>query len=530
MELRDYQLDCLESLRDKIRQGAKTLLVISPVGSGKTVIFSSIVKRLLDNGKSVLIIVKKNILIDQTIDKLKGFGVIPTIYNAEKGEKIFSCITVASIQSLIKVKDAMPKYDYIVIDEVHSFSINDNESSVRQVLSNQDAIVFGFTATPFESTSLLYGADKYFKDYAYKISVEELVNRQMIMLPSLSATIDPNTDYDLSNVRITAGDYNQKDLEGITLDVDKVKLQLADAEKRSIGHTKIVVITTCIKHALLVKTFIPTGSILHSKMNLAERNIELNNFITGKTRYLISVLIASEGFDCPEADCMWFFRPTRSYTLYMQAIGRIMRISKDKTKALFLDYGGVVESLGHIYDIFDNIGKNNKKEKKLKKCKTCGEGNKLNADVCINCNTWFPKTCIKCKEQYDRTCDTCPACAYNPEAERLKKLKYEAEIIERENRAKKAREEYYAPRTAQILKTTAELTTSKAGNEMYVITYTISSAPFIIKQYITEKNRHFHKKIFQFPLKDILLNLDKVSEITYKKQESSDFYEVLKVI
>ena len=119
MELRPYQLECLESIESKTKEGIRRQMVVLPTGSGKTVIFSELIKRL--NVKT-LVIAHRIELLEQAKDKI--FRVAPDI---DAG--IFSgdqkChdkqVTIASIQSASNALDLLKAegYQLLIIDEAH---------------------------------------------------------------------------------------------------------------------------------------------------------------------------------------------------------------------------------------------------------------------------------------------------------------------------------------------------------------------------------------------------------------------------
>jgi len=77
MELRAYQLEALRAVLREWRTVKRTLLVL-PTGTGKTIVFSHLAKRLTDAGKRVMILAHREELIDQAIDKLyRATGILP---------------------------------------------------------------------------------------------------------------------------------------------------------------------------------------------------------------------------------------------------------------------------------------------------------------------------------------------------------------------------------------------------------------------------------------------------------------------
>ena len=89
MQLREYQTEAIDNLRTSFQKGNKAPLLVMPTGSGKTVVFAEISKRLRQNKHKVLILVHRKELIDQASKKLKAIKVTHGIIAAKyKGSKL----------------------------------------------------------------------------------------------------------------------------------------------------------------------------------------------------------------------------------------------------------------------------------------------------------------------------------------------------------------------------------------------------------------------------------------------------------
>jgi hypothetical protein len=126
--------------------------------------------------------------------------------------------------------------------------------------------------------------------------------------------------------------------------------------------------------------------VIHS-----QKDNNIKEFEDGNLRHLVFVSIVSEGYDYPPIDAIVLMRPTRSPVLYVQIVGRGLRPYKDKVNCLVLDYGRVIETLGHISDPLINAGKKSKgvTEIKMKFCPQCYEYCQLSAQTCPECEYQF---------------------------------------------------------------------------------------------------------------------------------------------
>ena len=119
MQLRPYQLECLESIEAKAKEGITRQMVVLPTGSGKTIIFSELIKR---KNLKTLVIAHRIELIDQAREKLRVIAPELDVGILCGKEKNFrKQVTIASIQSASNALDFLKSQDYklLIIDEAH---------------------------------------------------------------------------------------------------------------------------------------------------------------------------------------------------------------------------------------------------------------------------------------------------------------------------------------------------------------------------------------------------------------------------
>lgn len=374
MELRPHQIDCVNTLRVKISQGAKRLVVKAPCSFGKTIVFCDISEKVFNKNKRVLIIVDSIALVTQTFDKMKRFveEYEIGIYCASLLEKDCSkLITISTIQS---IKDSEARFDLIIVDEAHDGIIRINGFCERA--NNKDCIVIGFTATPYNAKGIaIYGEDKFYKELAYEISVDEMVEKKYIC-PMKYGTEKDETKIDLKKIRITGDDFNEGDLQELyDIEVDKVNAQIIDMISRIGVNDKTIIMCTGIKHADFVASKLPNALSYHSEISNIERKDILKKFEHGDHNFLVGVMAIYKGLDIPCVKNLVNMRPTRSKSFFVQFAGRGVRTFEGKTHCNFLDYGQTVEFLGCYEDITET-------KKKLQTSKAEPQ--------------FFPKKCPEC--------------------------------------------------------------------------------------------------------------------------------------
>lgn len=396
MKLYKDQIECLEKIKSNF--SASPILVQAPTGYGKTVVLSKLLAEYPN--KSALICFNKVSLIDQTVEKvllLNSFLSTAEIgvYNGSLGKKeIEKRVVIGTVQSLIKA----PKrhFDIIIIDEAHRSNMEKSSSTFKKMIERfSHETIVGFTATPFTNMGSIYGEEKFWNEPIYSANIKDLINDGRLC-KLVFQNIDNKYAIDTSKVRVSAGDYNQKDLNAVSAIKELVTLQVNDSLERIRGNYLYpIYMCVSIEHAEMVQECLGNASIVHSKQSNKERQKNLENFKNRKTEYLVSILVISEGFDFPPADCLVLIRPTKSYVLFAQAVGRVLRNHLGKEKALLLDYGNVVNNLGNPLNINSSLIKN---KKTIKVCELCYQQNDSANITCEKCNQPFYKMCKFCFE------------------------------------------------------------------------------------------------------------------------------------
>lgn len=363
--LRDYQEQAVDELWEGIATKARQLCVL-PTGTGKTEIIKELVRKCVGIKRRCLILVNRHTLADQFVNRFLEFN--PAVFCAalKRKEKTGDLI-IASIQSAFVHEF---NFDLLFIDEAHNIS----ESYYKFIDAHNSAKVIGFTATPYRDTGYIYGKDQFFPRIDFQRGMISMIEDGWIVPPVAKA---PPQAFDLSNVRTRMGDYVIEDLEELTEDEEKVREQVKDAISRLINRRKVVWACVSIKHAELVQKEIrqyEEAAILHSKQNPYEQELNKKAFEEGPYRHMVSVMMVTEGYDYRPIDAIVLMRPTKSARLYVQIVGRGLRLYEDKKDCIVLDYGDVIKNLGPVTDpvILREKNKREKSEPTLVKvCPSC---------------------------------------------------------------------------------------------------------------------------------------------------------------
>lgn len=252
--------------------------------------------------------------------------------------------------------------------------------------------LIGFTATPWTMSGPIYGKEKFWNKPIYSAKTRDLIDAGRLV-PLKFAPIDSNLSIKTEEIKTTAGEFNLAELNSASAIHELVKSQVTDAKQRIAEYKYPVFMGVSIEHAEMIQSELGNASIVHSKQTWKEREAQLDLFKKGKNKYLVSILVLSEGFDFPPADCLVLIRPTKSTVLFVQAVGRVLRTAPGKTHALLLDYGRVLENLGNPLDI---TASTHKHKDYTKICDKCYAHNEKSESFCHDCNEPFRIMCHHC--------------------------------------------------------------------------------------------------------------------------------------
>lgn len=312
--LRSYQTGGIRQIFGAWRQGARKVLGVAPTGSGKTSVFSWIAARVPGR---VLILVHRRELAVQATRRLHEFGIDYGMILAGEVPKPYARVQVASVQTL--VRRAPPPARYVIVDEAH---LSTAETWAKILDCYPDAFILGMTATPWRLSGKPL-ASAY--DHCLVIATPgELRGLGYLCDYSGFSYLAP----DLSNVKTTAGEYNEK--------------QSAEAMRQPAIVTNIV--DQWGKHARDLSTVVFAVTVDHSKDVAAQfravgvqaehldgstplhiRSAILRRVEEGRTRVLCNVGVAIEGLDIPRLKCCIDANPTKSVARALQKWGRVRR-------------------------------------------------------------------------------------------------------------------------------------------------------------------------------------------------------------
>lgn len=335
MELRPYQKAAMEAVLGEWERGIHRTLLVLPTGCGKTIVFSKIIEERVRAGERVLVLAHRGELLDQAADKLeRATGLLCAREKAEDScIGSFLRVAVGSVQSLMREKrlSRFPK-DYfgtIVIDEAHH-CLSDG---YQRVLSHFDsAHILGVTATPDRGDMRNLG--QFFESLAYEYTLPKAI-REGYLCPMKALTIPLSID--MTGVGIQNGDYRASDIGSA---LDPYLCRIADEMARVARDRKTVCFLPLISTSQKFTEILRERGFRAAEVNGGsdDRAQVLADFAGGRYDVLCNSMLLTEGWDCPEVDCVVVLRPTKVRSLYSQMIGRGTRLAEGKRDLLILDF------------------------------------------------------------------------------------------------------------------------------------------------------------------------------------------------
>ena len=362
-----YQQEILDKLdAERTVRGYTRNLVVAATGTGKTVVSALDYKRFRKQHAAspcrLLFIAHREEILRQSLYTFRAvlkdanFGeLFVGNYRPERIDHLFLSIQTFNSQDFAN-KTAPDFYDYIVVDEFHHAAA----PTYQKLLSYyQPQILLGLTATPerMDGKSVL----PYFGNrIAAEIRLPESIDRKLLCPFQYFGVTDT---VDLNTLKWSAGGYDKGELSNLYTLSGAVANRRADLVVSSvlkyvtdIDEVKGLGFCVSIEHAEFMSRYFNDHGIpsifLTGKSSEEERTTAKDRLVSGAIRFIFVVDIYNEGVDIPEVNTVLFLRPTESLTIFLQQLGRGLRLAEDKECLTVLDFIGQANKRYNFEDKF----------------------------------------------------------------------------------------------------------------------------------------------------------------------------------
>lgn len=314
-----------------------------PTGTGKTVLFTSIIRDLaaVKNTKIVILAHRKE-LIDQISEHLSRYEIDHGVITSGRKRTLEKSVQVASVQTLthetnIEILEEL-KPNFIIIDEAHH-SLADSYTKFWKHCG--ECWKLGVTATPYRLNNRSFRS--HFDKLVESISIDEFIAQGYLARydflvdnpqSSLSQTIKAIKE------KSNTGDYKTATLLK-ELNVEQHIQRLIVCYEQYVKGKKGIVYAINKEHAYRIcqayQAIGVNAVYIDSDTPKRERSETVERFTRSEIQIMVNVDIFSEGFDCPDVEFIQLARPTWSLAKYLQQVGRGMRPCEGKQKTIILD-------------------------------------------------------------------------------------------------------------------------------------------------------------------------------------------------
>ena len=362
-----YQQEILDKLEaERTVRGYTRNLVVAATGTGKTVISALDYKRFCKQnpGKPCRLlfvahreeILRQSLYTFRAVLKDANFGeLFVGNHRPESIDHLFLSIQTFNSQDFAS-KTASDFYDYIIVDEFHHAAAPTYQ---KLLVYYQPQILLGLTATPerMDGKSIL----PYFNNrIAAEIRLPEAIDRKLLCPFQYFGVTDT---VDLNTLKWSAGGYDKGELSNIYTLSGAIANRRADMVVSSllkyvtdIDEVKGLGFCVSIEHAEFMSRYFNNHGIpsifLTGKSSDEERKTAKVRLVNGEIRFIFVVDIYNEGVDIPEVNTVLFLRPTESLTIFLQQLGRGLRLAEGKECLTVLDFIGQANKRYNFEDKF----------------------------------------------------------------------------------------------------------------------------------------------------------------------------------
>lgn len=385
--LRPYQQQLVNEIRGQFQLGHRAVLAVLPTGGGKTVCFSHIAEQASKRGNRVCVLVHRAELLDQAS---RSMPIHHGLIAAGRSMDLSHSVQIASVQTLARRLHQLPRdfFQLLIVDEAHHTTAGTWAKVVEHFNS---ARLLGVTATPIRLDGR--GLGEHYESMVVGPSSRWLTDQGFLADAKVLAPPGVKT----KGLRKRMGDFDMKQAELLLQEGQAMGDCLTHYRQHLLGKTAIAFCCS-VAHAEAVAALFQTNGVsaasIDGKMQTLKRKSLLESLGRGEIKVLTSCALIGEGVDVPSVGGCILLRPTQSTALHLQMIGRCLRPSPGKDRAVILDHVGNTLRLGHhleerAWDLEGEKKSSGNRVTSVKVCPKCFAAMSSQASACEECGHKF---------------------------------------------------------------------------------------------------------------------------------------------
>jgi superfamily II DNA or RNA helicase len=361
--LRSYQKEAIEEINKSLRSSKRALLFLA-TGLGKTVVAGALIKQIYQNNRDakILVLAHLNELVEQLQRSMWNdipLNVPSQIIGGGSNPDDIPGLTVGTQLTAKNYIEAGYRPDFLVIDECHHVGEDNTYAQIIDAVG--DIEILGVTATPWRGDE--FNIENYFGKVSYSCGIEKGMKGEYLS-PVDYRLFSDNIDWD-AVPEISVKNYSIKELNkklfinsrDQTIIEELVKVWMELPNPKAIIFCQSIAHTERLHREIRKYDRWRNSEIIHSGMGPSKRRLALTKFRREDCPLLLAVDILNEGVDVPNVNLVCFARVTHSRKIFVQQLGRGLRLAKDKEKVIVLDFAADIRRMAAIMNLKAQVQK-----------------------------------------------------------------------------------------------------------------------------------------------------------------------------
>ena len=336
MNLREYQQQMLDALREAFRNGKRAVVLYAPTGAGKTETAIALLNAARDKRNRSAILLDRVVLVNQTSERLDKYGIDHGVLQSGHPRwRPYEYIQVCSAQTLER-RGKMENVTLLIVDECHAT----RRHTLKFIEQNPDVKVVGLSATPFTR-----GLGKTYDGIVSTTTTQWLVQNKYLV--PLKVFI--SREIDMTGAKKVGGEWTDAEASNRAMRIvgDVVTEWISKTHEIFNGPKKTIVFASGVAHGIeLSRKFQEHGykflCISYQDEDQYKADV-IKDFAKPDTDIhgLIATDILTKGFDVPSVEIAVSARPfAKSLSSHIQQLGRVMRACEGKDFGVWMDFSG----------------------------------------------------------------------------------------------------------------------------------------------------------------------------------------------